>query len=137
MNAEELQRAIDSLATARGRSLWETMQAISAAAPEHREIVRASLPVLVAAAGRDSVIARDHVVRVLTMLMASDNSVREPYLDILKAAPDNQFPMYAELGAAAIGADSDEFEGILIDRLDRLAEPKRRRVNAVLKALIR
>jgi hypothetical protein len=138
MNSDELRTAIDSLATARGRQLWETMQDVFAAAPGHLDVVHDELPALVEAANRGSVIARDHVVRILALLMAEERfiDVVPGYLAILDDAPDNQFPMYAELGAPVLPESAlGEFERILGERFGRLSEPKQRRVGAVLRRL--
>ena len=139
MKADELRAALDLLSTARGRALWETMQEIFAAAPEHLGIVHAELPALIRAGDRGSVIARDHLVRILALLMADPRFVDDAipvYLETLGMAPDNQFPMYAELGAPGVPeSELDEFERLLIERLSQLPEPKQRRVNAVLKKL--
>lgn len=139
VNPDELNSAIYSLATARGRALWETMQEIFAAAPGHLEIVHAELPALIRAGGRGSVIARDHLVRILALLMADSRFADDAipiYLATLADAPDNQFPMYAELGAPVVPeSELDEFERLLIERLGQLSEPKQRRVNAVLRKL--
>lgn len=138
VNSDELRAAVDSLAAARGRQLWETMQDIFAAAPGHLEAVHNELPALLEAAKRGSVIARDYVVRILALLMAEErfSDVVPGYLAILDAAPDNQFPMYAELGGPVLPESAlGEFERILIASLCRLSEPKQRRVNAVLRAV--
>ena len=139
VKADELGAALDSLSSARGRSLWETMQEIFAAAPEHLEIVHAELPALIRAGDRGSVIARDHLVRILALLMADSRFADDAvpvYLATLGDSPDNQFPMYAELGAPVVPEpELDEFERLLIERLSQLSEPKQRRVNAVLKKL--
>ncbi|MDQ3157373.1 MAG: hypothetical protein M3Q98_11705 [Actinomycetota bacterium] len=139
MKADDLHAALDSLSMARGRALWETMQEIFAVAPEHLEVLHADLPALIQAGGRGSVIARDHLVRILALLMAdarfADDAI-PVYLATLRDAPANQFPMYAELGAAVVPeAELNEFERLLVERLGQLSEPKQRRVNAVLKNL--
>ncbi|MGZ5372118.1 hypothetical protein [Aeromicrobium sp.] len=139
MNSAEPHAAIDSLATAHGRQLWETMQDVFAAAPGHLAVVDYELPSLLDAGNRGSVIARDHLVRTLALLMAdrrfAGNAVPN-HLAILEDAPDNQFPMYAEPGGPVLPESAlDEFERILRERLGLLTEPKQRRVNAVLRRL--
>lgn len=115
------------------------MQDVFAAAPIHLAMIREELPALLEAGNGGSVIARDHLVKILALLMADDrfaDDVLPAYFAILEDAPDNQFPMYAELGGPVVPESaSDEFERILGERLDRLSEPKQRRVNAVLRKL--
>lgn len=139
VNADDLRNSIDELSSARGRALWETMQEVFASASGHLEVVHAELPALIEAGNRGSVIARDHLVRILALLMAESRFVDDAipiYFSTLAEAPDNQFPMYAELGAPVVPeAELNEFERLLIERLARLSEPKQRRVNAVLKRL--
>jgi len=139
VNSEELHTVIDTLASARGRQLWETMQEIFASAPGNLAAIGEELPALLDAGNRGSVIARDHVVKILALLMTDDRFVDDAvphFLAILGEAPDNQFPMYAELGGPVLPEPAlDEFERILGERFGRLSEPKQRRVNAVLRRL--
>lgn len=123
------------------RLMWGGMIALDAITLKEPKGVHGLLSkILNAADNSGSVIARDHAVGILAKL-----ATRKPYrrdcvtllLEQLMSCPDNQFPMYVEMSAPVIDAESREKFRKAIEKrafgLER--DSAKKRVAKVLKQL--
>jgi hypothetical protein len=120
------------------RSVWGALSAIDTMAATVPGGVAARLGDILAAADRGSVIAKDKAMSTLSKLAQAGEAKAMPaLLDRLESAAPNQFPMYAELAAAAVTpAHKPRLSAILETRLKGLDAPaKRARVEKVLRRL--
>jgi hypothetical protein len=121
------------------RNVWGALQAIETIAGVASKAVAAELDAIIAAADKGSVIAKDKAMSILAQLAAAGYAARAVpiLLDRLKGAAPNQFPMYVEIAAPAIGsAHRATFRAILEARLAAMPQPaKRKRIEKVLKIL--
>jgi hypothetical protein len=120
------------------RNVWGALQALESIAVEAADVLAKDLGAIVAAADIGSVIAKDKAVGILSRLALTGHGKAVPVLlERLRKAAPNQFPMYAELAAPAIGAkDRAAFRKILETRLEKIPQPaKRARVEKVLRKL--
>ncbi len=135
-----LNNFIALLVSKNNRLQWGGMCAIATFAKQSAEQVFAQIAVLENAANIGSVITRDNYVRVLLALYGYEEyrkSAFEKLLNTLASAPENQLPMYAEMGAAIIGkTDISSFKNALNARLPTYPDgPKKKRIDKVLKSL--
>lgn len=123
------------------RLVWVGMTALDTIALKEPKGVHGMLSkILDAADNSGSVIARDHAVGILAKL-----GTLKPYrrdciallLEQLMSCPDNQFPMYVEMSAPVIDAESREkFRKVIEKRASGLErESAKKRVAKVLKKL--
>lgn len=122
------------------RNIWGAMSAIDTIAGVRPKEVAGHLKAILAAADEGSVIAKDKAMSILAKLAQAGEAEAMPaLLDRLEDAAPNQFPMYAELAAAAIAAaQKARLVAILEARLRRIEQPaKRARVEKVLRKLSR
>jgi hypothetical protein len=122
------------------RLAWGAMTALDCIAAARPDEVYKLLDEIVEAANKGSVITRDHAVGILIKLAANKARAKKTtalLLEILKSAPGNQIPMYAENACDAIGvSDRDAFRKILVRRMDGLEkESQKKRVAKVLRKL--
>lgn len=122
------------------RLQWGGMCAIATFAKPSAAAVFEQIAVLENAANLGSVITRDNYVRVLLALYGFEEfrkSAFEKFISTLNTAPDNQLPMYAEMGAAIVGkTDISGFKNALNARLPTYPDsPKKKRIEKVLKSL--
>jgi len=123
------------------RLVWGAMIALDTIVLKQPKGVHGMLSkILKTADTSGSVIARDHAVGILAKL-----ATLKPYrrdcvallIEQLMSCPDNQFPMYVEMSAPVIDADSREkFRKVIEKRsrdLDK--ESQKKRVGKVLKRL--
>ena len=127
------------LGSKNNRNVWGALQAIEAVTQLVPETVVVSLPAIVSAADKGSVIAKDKAVQILAKLAAAGHA--EAALPVLlerveNAAP-NQFPMYAEAASLVVdAAHRERLARILEARLARIeASAKRVRVEKSLRRL--
>ena len=124
------------------RLVWGAMMALDSIALKKPKGVHGMLSkILKTADTSGSVIARDHAVGILAKL-----ATLKPYqsdsiallMEQLMSCPNNQFPMYVEMSAPVIDADSrDKFRKVIEKRsrdLDK--ESQKKRVGKVLKRLM-
>ena len=122
------------------RLAWGAMFALDCIAAVRPKQVYARLDEIVAATEAGSVITRDHAVGILIKLAANKSYAKRSIdllLKIMKEAPGNQIPMYAENAYPAFGAaDREAFRKILVRRMERLEkESQKKRVAKVLHKL--
>lgn len=131
---------LDLLESKNNRLVWGAMTALDTIAAVAPGAVHAQLPAILKAAGRGSVIAKDHAVGILIKLAGAPqyaDDVQTLLLDMMRDCATNQLPMYAENARPVIsGAFKAAFAGLLAERLDEIEkESKRKRVEKVLKRL--
>lgn len=120
------------------RMQWGAMTALGCIAKVKPDEIFAALPAMIDAAGKGSVITRDHCVNILITLSANPKYADKifPLLtEQLITCPTIQLPMYAENAMPVINAtNSDRFIQVLSSRLDEIEkESKRKRVERVIK----
>ncbi|RQO32263.1 hypothetical protein DBR32_01245 [Taibaiella sp. KBW10] len=105
------------------------------------ETVFEQLGLLAEVADGESVIARDHYVKILAYLSAFSNykeTCIPLLLDEVLKSPLNQLPSYAETAAKAIEKeDAQQLSAIITARLPEISDwpPKTKRLEKVLKTL--
>ncbi|CAN5483714.1 hypothetical protein BH09PLA1_BH09PLA1_02150 [soil metagenome] len=122
------------------RLAWGAMTALDCIAKVRPAEVYKRLDRIVDAADKGSVITRDHAVGILIKLAADKSYAKKAIgllLAMLKDAPNNQFPMYAENAWPVIGeADREAFRKMLLKRAVGLEkESQNKRVARVLRKL--
>jgi len=129
------------LASKNQRLVWGAMCALDGCVSANAKAVYQHLSFILKVAEGESVIARDHAVIILSKLcIAGHNSECFPILlDILREAPVNQVPAYAEKAASVVTKeDRNKLESVITIRLKDVAEykPKVARLEKVLKGLM-
>ena len=122
------------------RNVWGALSAIDTIAGVKAGDVAARLKDILAAADKGSVIAKDKAMSTLARLaQAGEPRAMPALLDRLADAAANQFPMYAELAAAAVTpAHKARLVAILDKRLATIDAPaKKARVEKVLRKLVK
>ncbi len=119
------------------RLQWGAMTALSAITSESPKLIYASLPKILAAADKGSVITKDHAVNILIKL-----SSIKPYADSafsllieqLRIYPTNQLAMYAERSASCItDKNKKNFVDALRSRLGEIEkETMKKRIEKVI-----
>lgn len=122
------------------RMLWGAMSGLAALAATCPDEIMAELDLVLDAADRSSVIAKDKLMVILSELNRDERfraHITPVILNRMRHAAVNQLPMYAELAAPAMAnADKPAFREVLEHRLKDLSQPaKRRRIEKVLKGL--
>ena len=126
------------LASKNNRNVWGALQAIDTIAYTDPDLFVAKLPLILEAADKGSVIAKDKAMSILAQLASvGEGATTLPiFLDRLEQAAPNQFPMYAEMGVQVMQPDYwDRFAAILRGRVDKFAPSKRARVEKVIRRL--
>lgn len=120
-----------------GPTVWCAMQVFSAVAAEDPAAVAPYLALITAAAAGDSVIARDHAVRVLARLSRESDTeaaAAQALLGILKTCPIMQLATYVETALSAVlPKRRAAFMAVAHARLPELTRPTQ--VKRVLRAL--
>ncbi len=122
------------------RLVWGGMTALDSIAAVNPNGVHNLLPRIMIAAGKGSVITRDHVVGILIKLSARKEYSKDCFallLEQLNGCPNNQFPMYVEMSSSIIDeTKKDAFVKVLTGRLRGLQKvSQKRRVEKVLGRL--
>ena len=122
------------------RLAWGALTALDALAAAYPDLIAAHLPEIVAAAERSSVIAMDKAVSMLATLAARPDPAPAAWgrlLAIVRTAPVNQTPMYAEAALrAAPRNDPAALAAVVRTRLDGIGHrAKRARLEKVLRGL--
>ena len=122
------------------RLVWGAMTALDCITSINPKGIYKNLTKILTAAGKGSVITKDHGVNILIKLAADKNFTNHSLtllLDQLKICATNQLPMYAE-NATSVITDKykKDFIKVLTSRLgDIEKESKRKRVQKVIKKL--
>ncbi|MGB7202971.1 MAG: hypothetical protein WBD16_12025 [Pyrinomonadaceae bacterium] len=129
---------LDLLTSRDNRLQWGAMTALGGVAKANPGEVYSSLPKILDAAEKGSVITRDGCVRILITLCTSPKNADIAFshlLEQLASCPTNQLPMYAEEAAPVIDpSNKDRFVKVLYSRLGDIEKlSKRRRVEKVIK----
>jgi hypothetical protein len=127
------------VSSAQGVMLWEGLTILDGIASVDPDRVSSFQDVLIAAIGSDSVIARDKAVSALVKVAAgaSYETVMPALLDVLRTAPVNQLPTYAEWICGIVReADGEPATEILELRLASIDQPaKVRRVQKAIQSI--
>lgn len=131
---------VDLLSHANNRLVWGAMTALDGIATVDPHAVHASLPIVVEAMDKGSVIVKDHGVGILIKLYRTEAYAEEALsllLEQLRGCPTNQLPMYAKNILKAIrDKDKTALADILQSRLIEIEkDSKRKRVEIVIKKL--
>lgn len=126
------------LGNADNRMQWGAMTALDYIAMECPREIFISIRDIVKAAGKGSVITRDHCVNILIKLALIDKYYERAFpmlLEQLSACPTIQLPMYAENAVPVVNATNrDMFVSVLTSRLDELDKASRKkRVEKVIR----
>jgi len=120
------------------RLQWGAMTALSSLTLENPKAIYALLPQIISAAGKGSVITKDHAVNILIKLCLVKQYAGKAFAllnEQLLGSPVNQLPMYAEKAMCIISEQNKkQFIKTLTSRLDDIdKESKRKRVEKVIK----
>ncbi len=135
-----LDQLIDLLQTKDNRMIWGTIQALDALTDLASDYMVSKLDIILDAADRSSVIAKDKTMSILSKLNGKQQYTKlvTPILlmRLIHSAP-NQFPMYAEFAAVTIPDTAvPELMQIIKERQKSVASPaKQKRLNNILKGL--
>jgi len=122
------------------RLVWGSMCALDTIAAKNPKALAPHIDAVLRAAKGESVIARDHAVAILASLTTlphvRDRATRE-LLKMVREAPINQLPMYAERAATAIGnTDAHALRSVIESRMPTVEQPaKQKRLQKVLNQL--
>jgi len=127
------------LASHTNRQVWGAMQALEAIAEQRPETILDSLPQIIEAADKGSVIANDSCTAILVKLAAKGHAgTTVPILlDRLKKAAPNQFATYAEETATVLTEDAKPgFLAVLKQRITQITQrSKRERVERLMRKM--
>ena len=128
------------LSSKNNRLVWGAMTALDAVATLNPKGVYDLLPLVIAATKSGSVITRDHGVAIFAKLAKEERyaGICLPLLlEQLKASPDNQFPMYAEMSTSLISeTNKKDFIKVFKHRMGRLKKKsQKKRVEKLLRKL--
>ncbi len=120
------------------RLVWGAMTALDAIAAIDPHGIYRFLPEILDAAGKGSVITRDHAVGILIKLCAAGDYADDCFAllaEQLAKCPTNQLPMYAENALPVVKPGNKAlFVKVLTDRLPEIEkESKRTRVEKVIR----
>lgn len=122
------------------RLQWGAMTALSSMTLENPKAIYTSLPQIIAAANKGSVITKDYAVNMLISLCSLKQYADKifPLLnEQLLNSPVNQLPMYAERAMPVINdKNKEQFIKTLLSRLDDIdKDSKRKRVEKLIKKI--
>lgn len=128
---------LDLLKHKNNRLQWGGMTALDSIVSEKADFIYESLPEILEAVSKGSVITMDGAVNILIKLCGSSKyveSVFDVLLEVLQKAPVNQLPMYAERSMKLVNSkNKPRFIEILKSRLSEIdKESKRKRVEKVI-----
>ncbi len=131
---------VELLASSDNRTIWSSLQVLDAITGIEADFIAKNLNVILDAADRSSVIARDKTMSILSQMNANDRfapMVSPVILQRIAHAAPNQFPMYAELAAATMPKKHHTaLENIITDRRHQISSPaKLRRLERSLARL--
>ncbi len=135
-----LDQLIDLMQTKDNRMIWGAIQALDALTNLAPHYVASKLDIILDAADRSSVVAKDKTMSILSKLNGKHQYAKlvTPILlmRLTHAAP-NQFPMYAEFAAATMPDTAiSELVQIIKQRQKSVASPaKQKRLNKILQDL--
>lgn len=121
------------------RMIWGGMTALSVIVKENPKAIFDNLSEIMEAADGESVIAKDHAAKILTLLSADKKYAKTTIpllIDFINAAPENQFPTYAENAFSIVGDYKKELKKVLESRVGGMTSAtKQKRVEKLLKKL--
>lgn len=131
---------IDALDTRDNRILWGCIYALRSLVDQAREQLMACLPLILDAAERSTIIARDKAMYILVALASDEryhDAVTPLMLRHIETAATNQFPTYAERAEPTLRPEEAPLLIAIIEAHDGLeAHPaKRRRMDKLLRRL--
>src|SRR5437868_386904 len=97
--AGHAKKFIDLLDSKNNRLQWGAMTALNAITPENPKEIFSSLPKIIEAANKGSVITKDYAVNILINLCSTKQYADSAFsllIEQLVNSPTNQLPMYAE-----------------------------------------
>ena len=126
------------LSSKNNRLQWGAMAALGTIARERPKEIYTSLPTILSAADKGSVITKDHAVNILITLCSIKDYAENTFpllIEQLLKSPTNQLPMYAERAIPIINdQNKTRFVKSLTSRLgDFEKETKRKRVEKIIK----
>jgi len=124
------------------RLQWGAMTALHCVALEVPKTIYGSLPKIIAAADKGSVITKDYAVHILIRLCTVKEYADDAFSALLlqlRKSPVNQLPMYAEKAAAVVtDTNKGAFVRVLTARLDDIdQDSKRKRVEKVVRQVVK
>ncbi len=119
------------------RLQWGGMAALDSIAQEKPDFIYESVPAILDAVSKGSVITMDGAVNIFIKLCGIPKYAENAFvvlLEVMQKAPTNQLPMYAERAMPIVNAQNKtRFISILSNRLNEIEkEPKRKRVEKVI-----
>ncbi|CAN5547003.1 hypothetical protein BH10BAC5_BH10BAC5_08870 [soil metagenome] len=119
---------------------WGIMHTLNIVTLHHPEIIYSSLPEILSAAEKGTVITKDHFMNILlklSTLKKYSKIISELYIDQLKTSLVNQLPTYAENAISMINeTNKDQFLKIIKSRMKNVdTETKRKRLEKLIKKL--
>ena len=138
--SEYVKAFIPLLKSKNNRMQWGIMHTLNTITLEYPEIIYSSLPEILSAAEKGTVITKDHFMNILSKLGAIikySETVTELYIDQLKTSFVNQLPTYAENALPMINEKNKSlFLKIITSRLkDVETESKKKRLEKLIKKL--
>jgi hypothetical protein len=128
-----------SLLTSKNQRLvWGAVTALDACAGANSEGVYAHLDAIIKAANGESVIARDHAVKILVKLSNGKHADEcTPILfKIIKTSPVNQLPTYGEEAETVMkSVDRKKLAKLLQSRVEKVEGAKLKRMQKTIKKL--
>ncbi|HJS29833.1 MAG TPA: hypothetical protein VJ768_09435 [Anaerolineales bacterium] len=120
------------------RMVWGGMTALSASAPLQAGLLCQHFDEITRAIEAGSVITRDHGVRVLASLAASEEKCSQAafayLLETLQTCRPKDVPQFAEFALRRVNTkNGGEFVGVLEKRLTQLSAPQAKRVRKVIR----
>lgn len=131
---------LDLLKHKNNRLQWGGMAALDSIVSEKADFIYESLPAILEAVSKGSVITMDGAVNIIIKLGSSSKYAKnaiEVLLEMLQKAPVNQLPMYAERSMHLVNNENKtRFIQILNSRLIEIEkESKRKRVEKVISKI--
>lgn len=131
---------LDLLQSKNNRLVWGALSVLAGITQVNPGGIHESLPLIMDAAKKGSVIAKDQAVTMLVKLAAVPEFAANALillLELMQDCPTNQLPMYAENAQPVMqGTLKPEFAALLTKRMPEIEkESKRKRVAKVLKKL--
>lgn len=122
------------------RLQWGAMTALSAITAECPKLIYHALPIILKVAEKGSVITKDHMMKILTILGGIKEYADDAWqliMEQLSESAENQFPTYAEHALPLVTpANKVAFLNVLIARAPGIGtESKRKRVEKLIKKL--
>lgn len=129
---------LDLLKHKNNRLQWGGMTALNTIVSEDPEFIYESIPVILEAVSKGSVITMDGAVNILIKLCGISKFAENAFavlIELIQKSPTNQLPMYAERAMPIITSENKtRFTMVLSSRLNEIEkESKRKRVEKVIQ----